>query len=127
TSWAVDDRLRALSDSTDLENLRANLKPRLREAIATEAKGVEKKGMTSWDFGPLEQTLERKSLGPNVKGYPALVDEGDSVAIRIFDTAAEQRAAMRVGTRRLLLLTLPSVAHAVSKSLNKPDKLALAD
>ena len=127
TFRAVDDRNRTLAESKDLEKLRAKLKPHLREAIATEAKGVEKKGMTSWDFGPLEQTLERKSLGPNVKGYPALVDEGDSVAIRIFDTAAEQRAAMRVGTRRLLLLTLPSVAHAVSKSLNNPDKLALAD
>ena len=127
TFRAVDDRNRTLAESKDLEKLRAKLKPRLREAIATEAKGVERGGVTSWDFGPLEQTLERKALGPNVKGYPALVDEGDSVAIRIFDTAAEQRAAMRAGTRRLLLLTLPSVAHVVSKSLNNPDKLALAD
>ena len=88
---------------------------------------MEKKGLTSWDFGPLEQTLERKALGPKVRGYPALVDEGDSVAIRIFDTRPEQRAAMWAGTRRLLLLTVPSVAHVVSKGLNNPDKLALAD
>ncbi|MFD6949210.1 ATP-dependent helicase [Nocardiopsis sp. TSRI0078] len=127
TFRAVDDRGRTLAESKDLEKLRAKLKPRLREAISAEAKGVERKGLTSWDFGPLEQTLERKALGPKVKGYPALVDEGDSVAIRIFDTRAEQRAAMWAGTRRLLLLTVPSVAHAVSKGLNNPDKLALAD
>ena len=127
TFRAVDDRGRTLAESKDLEQLRAKLKPRLREAIATEAKGVEKKGITSWDFGPLEQTLERKALGPKVKGYPALVDEGDSVAIRIFDTDAEQRSAMRAGVRRLLLLTIPSPATAVSKGLNNPDKLALAD
>ena len=127
TFRAVDDRGRALAESKDLERLRAKLKPRLREAIVTEAKGVEKKGITSWDFGRLEKTLERKALGPKVKGYPALVDEGDSVAIRIFDTEPEQRAAMRAGTRRLLLLTIPSVATTVSKGLNNPDKLALAD
>ncbi|MBE3000794.1 ATP-dependent RNA helicase HrpA [Nocardiopsis sp. HNM0947] len=127
TFRAVDDKQRTLAESKDLEKLRVKLKPRLREAIVTEAKGVERQGITSWDFGTLEQTLERKALGPNVKGYPALVDEGESVAIRIFDTAPEQRAAMRAGTRRLLLLTVPSVAHAVSKGLNNPDKLALAD
>ncbi|MEU0491776.1 ATP-dependent RNA helicase HrpA [Nocardiopsis sp. NPDC006139] len=127
TFRAVDDRQRSLAEDKDLERLRAKLKPRLREAISAEAKGVEKKGLTAWDFGPLERTLERKALGPKVKGYPALVDEGDSVAVRIFDTEAEQRAAMRLGTRRLLLLNLPSPAAAVSKGLNNPDKLALAD
>ncbi|MDT0327633.1 ATP-dependent RNA helicase HrpA [Nocardiopsis lambiniae] len=127
TFRAVDDRQRALAEDKDLERLRAKLKPRLREAISAEAKGVEKKGITSWDFGPLERTLERKALGPKVKGYPALVDEGDSVAVRIFDTELEQRAAMWTGTRRLLLLNLPSPAAVVSKGLNNPDKLALAD
>ncbi|MET9783257.1 ATP-dependent RNA helicase HrpA [Nocardiopsis alba] len=127
TFRAVDDRKRTLAESKDLEGLRTALKPRLREAIATEAKGVERKGITSWDFGPLERTLERKALGPKVKGYPALVDEGESVAIRIFDTRPEQRAAMRAGTRRLLMLTIPSPATVVSKGLNNPDKLALAD
>ncbi|MFI6575107.1 ATP-dependent RNA helicase HrpA [Nocardiopsis sp. NPDC050513] len=127
TFRAVDGKNRSLAEDKDLERLRAKLKPRLREAISAEAKGVEKKGITSWDFGPLERTLERKALGPQVKGYPALVDEGDSVAVRIFDTRAEQRAAMWAGTRRLLLLTVPSPAPVVSKGLNNPDKLALAD
>ena len=127
TFRAVDDKQRKLAESKNLEKLRVKLKPRLREAIVTEAKGVERRGITSWDFGTLEQTLERKALGPNVKGYPALVDEGESVAIRIFDTPAEQRAAMRAGTRRLLMLTVPSVAQAVSKGIANPDKLALAD
>ncbi|WP_017599737.1 ATP-dependent RNA helicase HrpA [Nocardiopsis lucentensis] len=127
TFRAVDGRNRSLAEDKDLERLRAKLKPRLREAISAEAKGVERKGITSWDFGPLERTLERKALGPKVKGYPALVDEGDSVAVRIFDTQPEQRAAMWAGTRRLLLLNIPSPALAVSKGLNNPDKLALAD
>ncbi len=127
TFRAVDDKQRKLAESKDLEKLRVKLKPRLREAIVTEAKGVERRDITSWDFGTLEQTLERKALGPNVKGYPALVDEGESVAIRIFDTPTEQRAAMRAGTRRLLMLTVPSVAQAVSKGVANPDKLALAD
>src|SRR5690625_3286859 len=112
TFRAVDDKQRKLAESKDLEKLRVKLKPRLREAIVTEAKGVERQGITSWDFGTLEQTLERKALGPNVKGYPALVDEGESAAIRILDTPAEQRDDMLAGTRRLPMTTEPSVAQA---------------
>ena len=42
-----------------------------------------------------------------MKAYPALVDEGDTVAVRLFDTEAEQLQAMWRGTRRLILLNIP--------------------
>ncbi|MFC3995277.1 ATP-dependent RNA helicase HrpA [Nocardiopsis sediminis] len=125
TFRAVDDRQRTLAEDKDLDALRGRLRPRLQKAIAAEAKGIEKTGLTDWDFGPLQPVFERKSAGPAVKGYPALVDDGDSVAIRIFDTEAEQRSAMRAGVRRLLLLQVDSPAARVLRGLDNTAKLAL--
>jgi ATP-dependent helicase HrpA len=67
-----------------------------------------------------------KRGGQTVKGFPALVDEGDSVAVRLLDTAHEQRNAMRSGTRRLLLLTVNSPINAIQARLGNGAKLALA-
>jgi ATP-dependent helicase HrpA len=47
-------------------------------------------------------------LSGGLRGYPALVDEGTSVGIRICDTTAEQAVTMARGTRRLLRLVVPS-------------------
>ncbi|MBB6170559.1 ATP-dependent helicase HrpA [Nocardiopsis mwathae] len=126
TFRAVDGKGRKLAEDKDLAALRAQLKPRLQKAISAEAKGIEKTGLTEWDFGPLSRTFERKSAGPAVRGYPALVDSGDSVAIRIFDTEAEQRASMWAGVRRLLLLRVPSPVAVVQRGLDNTAKLALS-
>jgi ATP-dependent helicase HrpA len=53
------------------------------------------------------------------------VDEGDTVAIRVLGRPAEQDAAMRAGTRRLLLLTLPNVTKPLLAGLDNASKLAL--
>ncbi|MGI5120714.1 ATP-dependent RNA helicase HrpA [Marinactinospora thermotolerans] len=126
TFRAVDDRGRALAEDKDLDGLKRRLKPKLQKAISAEARGIEKKGLTDWDFGPLQRTFERKTAGHAVRGYPALVDEGASVAVRIFDSEAEQRQAMWAGTRRLLLLQIPSPVAVVQRGLSNQAKLALS-
>ena len=61
-----------------------------------------------------------------MSAYPALVDEGDSVAIRALETAGAQRAAMHAGTRRLLALTVASPVRAVQRDLGGAASLTLA-
>ncbi|OEV32235.1 hypothetical protein AN219_00060, partial [Streptomyces nanshensis] len=57
----------------------------------------------------------------------ALVDEGSSVAVRLYDTEAEQHAAMWRGTRRLVMLNLPSdPAKFAQSKLGNQQKLALS-
>jgi ATP-dependent helicase HrpA len=46
--------------------------------------------------------------GHTVTGYPALVDQGQSVALRVFQTPDEQQDAMRGGVIRLLALRVPA-------------------
>ncbi|MGW7595101.1 DUF3418 domain-containing protein, partial [Streptomyces rubiginosohelvolus] len=84
-------------------------------------------GLTRWTVGTLPRTFETRRGGQPVKAYPALVDEGASVAVRLFDTEAEQREAMWRGTRRLILLQLPSnPAKFVQGKLSNQAKLALS-
>jgi ATP-dependent helicase HrpA len=70
--------------------------------------------------------VEQRCAGYTVQGYPALVDEGDSVAVRLLDNEKGQRSAMWAGTRRLLLLNLPPPAKFVQGRLSNEAKLALA-
>lgn len=60
-----------------------------------------------------------------MKAYPALVDEKDSVAIRLFDSEREQHLAMWQGTRRLLLLNIPSPIKYLHEKLPNKAKLGL--
>jgi ATP-dependent helicase HrpA len=82
--------------------------------------------LQAWPGGRLPTTVELEQDGAVVVGHPALVDTGDGVAVRVLASAAEQQAAMRNGTRRLLLLTILSPARAVLEALAARDKLALA-
>ncbi len=57
--------------------------------------------------------------------YPALVDRGDSVDLRVLATEAEQRALHWAGVRRLVRFSLPKPARAASQSLTDRADLAL--
>ncbi|MFI5955753.1 ATP-dependent RNA helicase HrpA [Cryptosporangium sp. NPDC051539] len=91
----------------------------------TDLGSLEQTGLKAWTFGALPEVVERRRGGYLVKAYPALVDDGDSVAIRLLGTPADQQRAMRTGTRRLVLLTVPSPNKAVVSSLSNSAKLAL--
>ena len=64
--------------------------------------------------------------GDGVVAYPALVDEGATVGVRAFESAAAQAGAMQAGTRRLLALTVPSPLRAVRRGLGATAALTLA-
>ena len=136
TFRVVDERGRVLGEGKDLDDLKRRLAPRIAVAVASSAApGVERAGLKAWPShlpdGTLPATITRTALegsavGQTVQGFPALVDEGTSVALRVLPSAAEQAAAMPLGVRRLLLLELPSPARAVLGRLEVPTKLALA-
>ena len=81
--------------------------PRAEAGLAVAARSFERDGLRSWDFGTLPREVDVTWAGFRRRAYPALVDEGDSVAVRVFPTPEEQQRAMWAGTRRLLLLTVP--------------------
>jgi ATP-dependent helicase HrpA len=121
-----DQRDRTLAQGKDLDALKLRLTPKLRTALAAEAGSIERQGLRGWTIGTLPRTFERRQGGYQVTAYPALVDEGDSVAVRMLESEAEQERAMWQGTRRLLLLTIPSPVKALQGRLTTKAKLALS-
>ncbi|MET9083853.1 ATP-dependent RNA helicase HrpA [Streptomyces sp. NPDC004237] len=132
----VDERRRKLAEDKDLEALKLRLKPKARQALSQAAaatasreggESLERKGLTDWTIGTLTRVFETRRAGQPVKAYPALVDDGDTVSVRLFDTEEEQTEAMWKGTRRLILRNIPvNPAKFASDKLTNAQKLALS-
>ncbi|MDW4571312.1 ATP-dependent RNA helicase HrpA [Microbacterium sp. M3] len=87
---------------------------------------AERTGLTDWTFGDLPEVVDTKVAGGVVRGYPALVDEGTSVALRIEATPEAALRQTTAGVRRLVLLSVASPAAYVLEHLTSAEKLALA-
>ncbi|MFB6876715.1 ATP-dependent RNA helicase HrpA [Streptomyces sp. NPDC056323] len=131
----VDERRRKVSEDKDLEALKLQLRPKARQALSKAAaatagpsgESIERSGLTDWTIGTLNRVFETRRAGQPVKAYPALVDQGDTVAVRLFDTEAEQLQAMWLGTRKLIMLNVPvNPAKFASDKLTNQQKLALS-
>ncbi|MFG3507157.1 ATP-dependent RNA helicase HrpA [Streptomyces sp. NPDC047821] len=134
----VDERRRKLAEDKDLEALKLSLRPKARQALSKAARAategpsgsgqsLERTGLTDWTIGTLTKVFETRRAGQPVKAYPALVDAGETVSVRLFDTEAEQAQAMWRGTRRLIMLNIPvNPAKFASDRLTNQQKLALS-
>ena len=137
----VDERGSRLARGTDLTALQSKLKERTRDSVARVATAatrspLERGGITAWDdsigagsgapAGTLPRTLDSRRGETTIRAYPALVDEGSSVALKLFATAADQERAHRGGVRRLVQLGVPSPLSYVQEHLTTPEKLTLA-
>jgi ATP-dependent helicase HrpA len=112
----------------DLEALQQQLAAPARQAVAEAvADGLERSGLRGWpdDIDILPRTVERVSGGHTVRGFPAFVDAGGAVDVRVFATAAEQDAAMGAGVRRLLRLSVTSPLKTIERQLNPRIRLVL--
>ena len=156
TFRAVDHRGRTVGTSRDLADLQARLAGRAREQVARTlarpgasprpgpgttdgdaardtgagaipaASVVERTGLLTWDIGALPDVVDTKVAGGVVRGYPALVDEKESVALRIEATPERAARLTHAGVRRLLLLAVPSPSAYVLDHLTAAEKLSLA-
>ena len=113
----VDDAGRELATGRDLEALKAQLGQAAQLTFAQAEPGIERDQLREWDFGDLPGEISFTRGGRKLTGYPALVDAGDSVAIRLFDTRAASDASMRAGVCRLLRLELKDQMKQLDKSL----------
>jgi len=61
-------------------------------------------GVTKWDFGKLPEHVDLRRGGLMLTKYPALIDAGDTAALRLLDSRAEAAAQTRLGALRLFAL-----------------------
>ncbi|MBK7136538.1 MAG: ATP-dependent RNA helicase HrpA [Rhodocyclales bacterium] len=125
---AVGEHGRMLGQSRNLQELRSRFAQKIEQTFARaevkeEASDGVLQGLTSWSFGELPEIMEVQAGGRTVIGFPALVDEGETVALRVQDTPEKAAAAHRRGLRRLFALELREQVKFVEKSL--PRELGL--
>jgi len=83
--------------------------------FAANDPGIEKTGMKAWDCGDLPESIAFMRGGRRLTGYPALVDDTDSVSVRLFDTQGAALRSHRAGVLRLLRIALREQVKALEK------------
>jgi len=100
----VDDAGKVLARSRSLAAMREKHAGASQQHYAKQSQLTT--GARTWEFGDL---AERQEAGPDGRrqiGYPALVDERDSVGLRVFATPAEARMSHQRGCARLIRLVM---------------------
>ncbi|MBB2974903.1 ATP-dependent helicase HrpA [Microbacterium endophyticum] len=147
---AVDERGRTVGSDRDLTALQSRLAARTRSSVERSLRAhkpepahaaarvaahaptgpstavAARSGLTTWDIDDLPAVVDSRVAGGIVRGYPALIDDGESVSVRIEATPEAAAVATTAGVRRLVLLAVPSAASYVLEHLTAKEKLALA-
>ena len=109
---------RTVASGRDLDEIRRRLGLKARESFAAMPPGeFHRDHVTRWDFGDLPEHVELKRHGMTLLGYPALVDDGTSVSLRVLDSPAAARSAMRGGLRRLFMIQVAEELKYLSRKL----------
>lgn len=104
-----------LAQSRNLEELRARFGTRSHDAFASRAAGDwVADGLRNFPEHPVPETVRGEGGLPV---FPALVDAGESVSLRVFPVRAEADAAHAAGVRKLLMLGLEEKARQARKQL----------
>lgn len=123
--FRVVDGGESLAEDDDLGVLKRHFLEEARALLEAGGHELEATGATMWTFGTLPRTVSAEGLGQTVTSYPALIDEGDTVGVRLFATADEQADHMWSGTRRLLSIARPPLGKVLRPLLSDDVKFAI--
>ncbi|SFK70500.1 ATP-dependent helicase HrpA [Rhodanobacter glycinis] len=118
-----DDNGRTLAAGRDLAALRAQWEGQAREAFSRKTDvELTREDVASWDFEEIPRDV-RSSGG--LLAFPALVDLGETVALRVFERRDEAAEAHVAGVLRLLRNALASDLKQARRRLPIGNPLAL--
>jgi len=102
----VDGKDRELAAGRDIAILEKGfVDPEESRAFAKARKAWERSGLTTWDFGNLQEQISLRDGGIHAPpAFPALATDETGVGIRLFRSANEARLSHRKGVRALLAL-----------------------
>ena len=118
----LDDEGDVLAEGRELEEVMASVGP--IKAVEPSSGGTraewERRGITTWDFGDLPDSIEAGESGYGIYYYPALIDRVQSVDLEMCTTADEAAGLHRAGVRRLFALALGKEYRALSRKPSMP-------
>ena len=114
----VDANNSVLTTGRDVATLQHELRDRISAGFANLPHDLyNRSGITSWDFGDLPQHITLETQQGTLVGYPALIDETQSVALRVLPEQAAAQQAHAIGLRRLFMLRLAGELKYLGRSL----------
>ncbi|MEI2779590.1 MAG: ATP-dependent RNA helicase HrpA [Tetrasphaera sp.] len=125
TFVAIGARGEVVGADKDLGALQQRLTGQVQRRVSRASAAIERTGLTSWTIGEIPESYTTRADGHDVIGYPALVDAGTTVSLRVLPSAGAAAGAHRLGVRRLLLLNTSPPWKRVLAGLSNADKLAL--
>ena len=122
----LGDRGKVLAAGRDLSTLIDGLEDQISEKIQNRSEHkLETSGARDWSFGDLPDTVEVKQGGVSLILYPALVDEGTTVGVKLMETAFQATCLTELGLLRLLLLRLNDQVRYLEKHIPDFDRFSL--
>ncbi|MGH1472132.1 MAG: ATP-dependent RNA helicase HrpA [Cellvibrionaceae bacterium] len=121
----VDEKEKIIDSGRQLDELRERYRGRLQETLRSVGESIERDNITTWDLERLPETYHLKKNGVTTVGYPALVDNGDDVSLRLMDDHSQAEQALEKGVVRLLLQDLTQQVKYLQKNLFKGKNMAL--
>ncbi|MDF3982070.1 ATP-dependent RNA helicase HrpA [Luteibacter sp. PPL554] len=95
-----DENGRTVAEGRDLDAIRAQWEGKAREAFSRKTDiELTREDIVAWDFDAIPREVRSEA---GLTAYPALVDLGEAVALRVFERADEAAEAHVGGVERLL-------------------------
>ena len=118
-----DEDGRSVAEGRDLAQIRARWESKAREAFSRKTDvELTREGIVAWDFDAIPEAV-RSDAG--LQAYPALVDLGEAVALRVFERADEAAEAHVGGVERLLRQALSPEFKRARRQLPIANPLSL--
>lgn len=121
----VDERGKVLAQDRDLVTLRERYRDQLQKTLQSSDDSIERADIVEWDFEELPREVRLKRAGMSIAAYPCLIDDKNSVALRLKDNPIEASFENRRGIARLAILHLHSNVKYLRKELLKGKDLGL--
>jgi len=101
----VDADREPIAAGRDLDELRRQVGGELAKTLAAAAESeFNRDGLTDWDFDELPDRVTVRHGTRTLTGFPALVDGGESVSLRLLDSSEQATRETRRGIARLFCI-----------------------
>ena len=114
----IDADGKELAMSRDFAALKLQFADASRTVFSTlHSNRLERDDVTRWDFEALPETINFERNQIRYDGFPALVDRGMSVSIKIFDELQAARHSHRRGLTRLFMLEMAEQVKFIERGI----------
>ncbi|MDR5896866.1 ATP-dependent RNA helicase HrpA [Larsenimonas suaedae] len=93
------------------------------QALANDA--LQQSALTAWPREALPESHVQEQAGIRVEAYPAVVDEGNALGVKLFDHPDKALTQHREGVKRAAMMALPDQVRYLSRAIDGLEECVL--